>query len=457
MATADGMPPAWMRPEVAERGVVGGILRDPDLALDDAAGILAGPGDFHDPGYALVYETCLRLRERGQPVEISNVRLAVVQADRVAELGPDPWANLAEAFGETPSGANVRYFAGVVREAASRRRLVHEARSMLADALAPPAESAAEMVGRWEAGLRAAADAAVPAGDEPVALPALLRDYLADLDLRQAGGGAAGLPTGLADLDALLGGMRPGQLIVIGARPATGKTALALAFLAHVSRNCGVPSYFASIEMPRGEIAARLLAMGTGVNLHRITRAKLSSDDFERLAGSTSPSVYGRTMLFVDDSPVVTAARLSAQVRRAVRRHGVGLAAVDYLQLMQAAHAGDGRVQQVGQLARDVKTLARQCGIPVVLLSQLNRQSEGRGDGRPKMSDLRESGEIEQHADAVVLLHVPPGQADDLPSWQVEAIVAKNRNGPVGDVPLVFHRPFVRFTGAVRGFGNPRC
>lgn len=448
--TTAQQPPEWLRPATSERAVLGGIIADPDVAIDDALAFVTG-ADFYEHPHRLAFEACLGLRDAGRPVTYETVYLTLVQSGRAADLGAHPAQFLADLPRAT--GADVRYHAQQVREASLRRKLQRAAAGFLRETQLPPAGPAEEAAGRWEAELRAVLDASAGAS-EPPALPQLIRDALGELDARQAGGAAAGLPTGLGDLDSLLGGMRPGQLVVIGARPGTGKTALSLAMLAHVSRNCGVPSYLASVEMPAAEIAHRLLAMETGVNLHRITRARLTPADAERLARALDPASYGRTMLYVDDAPSLSAARLAGQVRRMVRRRGVGLAAVDYLQLLTPASAGESRVQQVGQLARDAKTLARLCGIPVILLSQLNRQSEGRGDGKPKLSDLRESGEIEQHADAVILLHTPPGQAEDLECWQVDAIVAKNRNGPVGSVPLVYRRPLVRFENAARGYST---
>lgn len=450
VTTSANEPPEWMRPESAERGLVASVLRDPDLAIDDALAAPVAEADFYHHCHGLAFGAALALRAAGRPVAMDSVYLWLVQAGRAADLGPSPAAHLADVLDAAPTGGRARYYAGRVREASARRKLWHAARRFAAEAAEPPSGSVEDVAGRWEAEIREAADAGGAA--EPLALPDLIRASLADLDERQAGGGAAGLPTGLPDLDALLGGLRPGQLVVVGARPGAGKTALTLAFLAHVSRRAGVPSYLASLEMPAGEITHRLLAMATGVNLHRITRAKLSADDAERLAGALDPAVYGRTMLYVDDAPMLTTARLHAQARRMVRRRGVGLVAADYLQLMTPADPAEGRVQQVGRMARDLKLVARDCGVPVVLLSQLNRQSESRGDGRPKLSDLRESGEIEQHADAVILLHVPANQGDDSECWQVDCIVAKNRNGPVGDVPLVYRRPVVRFESAARGF-----
>lgn len=446
-----GMPPPHLRAEAAERSLAGSVLRDPELALDDALKHVAGAEDFYSHHYALLFRTVQQLLAGGKPAGADSVYMALVRSGEAAELGPDPKEFLADLLIQFPTGARAGHYAEQVRDAAVRRRILHAAREILRDCTMPPTGTADELLERCEAAFRELSDRG-RAGAEPVVLPDLVRRTLEEIDARSGGGEPAGVPTGLSDLDALLGGMRPGQLLVVGARPGAGKTALCLAILAHCCRAQGLPAYLASLEMPAAEICHRLLAMGTGVRLHHITRAKLSADDAAKLAGALDPVVYGRAMLSVDDAPAMSAAQVHATLRREVRRRGCRVAAVDYLQLMRPADPKESRVQQVGRLARDLKLAARDCNVPIVLLSQLNRESEARGDGRPKLSDLRESGEIEQHADGVVLLHVAPGQDEDAECWPVTAVVAKNRNGPVGDVPLVYRRPLTRFENAAFGW-----
>ena len=439
-----------MRPTDAERRLIGAILSDADAVFDDVIRTLPhGASDFYHHAHGVVYAACLDLWGRKISIGVDTVWSALVQSGRAQELGVDrsdqaSW--LAETLTQSGGGGAI-YYANQVREASLRRRLFHAAHQFVSEAESLPVGSADEQVGRWEIELRGIADAATESHDPPC-LPQLVAKALAELDERQANGVAAGHQTGFNDLDILLGGLRPGQLVVLGARPGSGKTALALAFLVALCRNNGVPAYFSSLEMPNTEIVHRLLAMATGVSLHRITRAKLNMQDAEALAGAVRPNVYGQTKLYIDDSPHANTLRLHAQTRRMVRRYGVQMLAVDYLQLLQPADPRENRVQQVGKMTRELKLVARDCNIPVLLLSQLNRQSEDRGDTRPKLSDLRESGSIEQDADAVILLHVPPGQGDELECWRVNAIVAKNRNGPTGEVPLVFRRPVVRFESA---------
>lgn len=441
-------PPPHLRAEVAERGVIGSLLRDADAVLDDVLRVISGPEDFYSHPHALLFATCQSLRAASSPIQADTVFMALVKNGIASELGSHPGMYLADLLTDHPTGANATYYAEQVRDASLRRRARREALRIFAATEETPTCSADEFVGSCERAFRELSDAGSCAA-EPAVLPDLVKLALADLDDRVSGGGEFGLPTGLVDLDALLGGFRRGQLVVIGARPGAGKSALALSFLIHICREVGVPGYLASLEMSSLEMCHRILAMGTGVNLHSITRAKLSSRDADQLA--RAPQMFGNTMLTIDDTPTVTAQRVYAQVRRQVRRRGVQFAAVDYLQLMGEANPGASRVQQVDQLSRDMKLMARECNIPVLLLSQLNRQPEARSDGRPKLSDLRESGGIEQNADAVILLHVPAKQDESAECWQVTAIVAKNRNGPTGEVSLIFRRPVVRFENYSHG------
>jgi replicative DNA helicase len=305
---------------------------------------------------------------------------------------------------------------------------------------------AADVAARCEQLLFEAADPAAMATGGPKGSAEWVRVALSQIDERAERGGALdGLSTGLAGLDGFLAGLKPGQMIVVGARPGVGKTALGLR-IGLANSAAGVPVLFISAEMPTGEIAARALAQRSGVGLRAIQSGRFGEGEAGRVAEA------GRELeaepFFIDDTSGVSAARVASELRRAVRRRRVGLCVVDFLQLLVPDNPRENRVLQVGGMARSIKLAARACGVPIVTLCQLNRESEGRDGGRPRLADLRDSGEIEQNADAVILLHVPPGQSADEPVWRVDAIVAKNRNGPVGETTLDYARPIVRFDNA---------
>lgn len=434
---------AHLKPEGAERLLLAAVLRDPDLALD-AADRFVGPEDFAVFVHGLVFGVCRDLFRAARVAGPADVLAELQRRGQAAELGPAAGAFLFDLWNEAPTGAGAEYYAAQVRDAALRRRLRHAALEILSDTERPPTGPADEALAAAGAKLHDLLDRAAGRSDAVVGLDELLRGALGEVEARAAGTvPAAGLGSGFELLDALTGGFRPGQLVIVGARPGVGKTALLLAVLAHITRS-GAPAFLASLEMPRQELGERLLAMGTGTKLHRIRTGRLGDADLERLSRANDPAVFGNAQLFADDTTHLTAERFGATVRTLVRRRGVRAAAIDYLQLLQPADRREPRVQQVGRMTRELKLAARQCGVPVLAACQLNRETESRG-GPPRLSDLRESGSIEQDADVVILLHVPPGQHEECETLRVEAHVAKSRNGPTGTVPLVYRRTVVRF------------
>ena len=423
-----------------------------DPGADDALELVES-ADFTIPEHAAVFGVVADLRRAGRPVHANDVFESLARAHRLGLLGGA--APAARWLGETAAlewaGNRARYYAAHVREASLFRRLRGVAAEIAAMSARPPGP-ASDVLGRAEQLLFELTDVAGERGDTLRAAPAFLRDALDRIDERIASGGAlAGVATGYHDLDDILGGMRPGQLVVVGARPGGGKTALGLNVAVNAA-TAGEPVVFFSMEMPESEIAGRLLAMGSGVSMHSVTRgARLTADEVRRIAEAAGRGGFGGCDFYLDATPDQPAGRLAAVCRRAVRRFGAKLAVVDYLQLMRPENPRENRVQQVGMAARRVKQVARECGIPVVLLCQLNRQVEGRPDGKPRLSDLRESGEIEQHADAVILLSSRADQPAHQPVWETDVIVAKNRNGPVAETSLAYRRAVMRFENLSRG------
>jgi replicative DNA helicase len=443
-----GACPEHLTAAAAERSLLACVLRDADAALDEVLRVLDGAADFYHAAHGLLFGTCLHMQAARTPVTVATVYQELLRRGQAAELGPRPAAWLAELLELAPTAAEAHYWATRVREAALRRRMLHIARTFVRDGEGTPTGDPAEMLGRWEAALREAADAAGSKDGNLLPLSETLPRTLEAIDARAADPRqAGGVPTGFAQLDELLGGLRPGQLVVVGARPGIGKTAFAAAALSHAVRN-DLPAFLASLEMSRDELSERLLTMLSGVRLSRIRKGTVRADEVDRLYQAAAPGVNGNRLLLIDDTPAVSVARFAAQLRRAIRRHGCRLAALDYLQLMAVPLSRGNRTQDVSELSRGLKLAARECGVPVLALAQLNRQTESRGDGRPRLSDLRESGSIEADADVVILLHVPPGQDMSRETWEVEAIVEKSRSGPKGSVVLSYHRPTTRFGDA---------
>jgi replicative DNA helicase len=436
-ATPDRLPP---HNDQAERGVLGGILRDPDT-LDTVRGALSAE-DFFADAHQKIFRAICEIANDGKPVDLVLVHDRLRRNRQLDDVGGA--AYLGELSESVPTGANVQYHAKLVRDAAKVRALIHTCNEILRDAYdgIAPADELVAMAERKVFDLSGTGAGARELRAAPEILPA----ELARIDERIAAGGRlGGLPTGYPDLDHLLGGLRPGQLVIIAARPSGGKTALALNIAAN-NAAAGVPVLFVSLEQPESEIAGRLLSMHSGVPMHRFTRgARLTPDEAARLNEAGSRSGFGGYPLHMDDNPDQTAAQVAALCRYAVRRHGVALVVVDYVQLIASADPKENVNQRVGRAALTIKKTARACNIPVILLAQLNRAVEDRPDTRPRLSDLRDSGELEQLADLVLLLANQRDQPEERAVWKVDAIVGKNRNGPRGEVTLDFNRAVMRF------------
>lgn len=444
----DRLPPHH---KAAEEYLIAGILRDPQI-LDDVRAIVSAD-DLYFDAYQRFFRAIEELRTEGIPVDLVSLHERMKARGWLEDAGG---VKTIRAFWDAAdSGANAWYHAKLIREAADLRRLIHAATEIARDAH-DRTGSADQLIAHAEQLVFGIRDRR---GDHagPRRLTDCVRDALEQID-RRAGGELAGLATGYPDLDAVLAGLRPGQLIVVGARPGGGKTAIGLNVALNVAvaaTEGGTPALFLSLEMPAVEIAGRVLAMGSGVPMHRFNRgAVLAHQEIDALNAVNAPGGVGTAPLWLDDRCDMTAAEVASTLRRAVRKRGVGLAVVDYLQLLQPENPKDNRVQQVGAAARRLKQAARQTGVPILCLCQLNREVENRNGGEPRLSDLRESGEIEQHADAVILLHTPAGQAADSTVWGIDAIVAKNRNGPTSKVPLAYKRPLMRFENAYKGGGG---
>ena len=433
MNLAELQPPSN---QSAERALLGGIFRDPETLADVSA--VVGPDAFSHDAHRRIFAMMLDLRTRGEPITLEGMYRRLGSREEISG------SFLGDLFAAVPTGANCMYHAGLVRDVHITRSLIHATTEVLRDAYSP-CDSVAEMVATAERKIHAVGMMNQGGTREARHIGPVMRAVLNSLDDRiEAGGGMVGLLSGYPDLDAMLGGMRPGELIVVGARPSLGKTALALNMLANIA-NAGTPVLFASLEQRIEELAERLLAMGSGVSMHRFNRPRdLTSDEIEGLQSAASDRGMAGAPIYVDDASDSTAARIASVARHGTRTHGIQILAVDYLQLMRPENPQDNRTQQIGTLAMRMKQLARELSIPVILLSQLNRESDRGANGRPLLSHLRDSGDIEAHADKVLLLNREEMPATD-PVWMIDVIVAKNRNGPIGDVRLAYRRSVLRF------------
>lgn len=433
----DRLPPSNHE---AEQSVLGAILRDNQKIAD--VQVILHRDDFYTDAHQKIYETITQIHEKGgQPVDLVILHEALRQREMLADCGGS--AYLAELWDAVPSSANVEYYAHIVREKALLRNLIRASNEILGEAYRQTMP-AGEMVAAAEKMILEVAQKGVTGKlhtlDEAIA------ETYDRIDQRMTGGAEiafSGLPTGFADLDELTAGLQRSELIIIAARPSVGKTAFSLSLVRNIIVNEKEPVFFVSLEQSRLELAERLLCSQARVDSHRLRKGTLNGEDMQKLidAGNTLRAAK----LFIDDVPSQGMLRIAANSRRLHRQHGIRLVVIDYLQLIEPDNRRDPRQEQVAQISRRLKFLARELEIPVIALAQVNRASEDRQDHRPRLSDLRESGSIEQDADTVLMLHRPdryePGQHESI----IEIIVAKQRNGPTGEITLAYIKQHMRY------------
>ncbi len=433
----DRLPP---QNQEAERCVLGSMLRH-NPAIDEVLQVLRKE-DLYADAHQKIFETIVALNDRGgQPVDTVILAEALKQRGWLDDVGS--YEYLMDLWDSIPTAANVEYYARIVREKALLRNLILTTTEVLGEAYKQtmPADQLIETAQRQifdlaEKGLTS----------HLTTLEQAIHETFDRIDRRHKGDEMAhsGLSTGFADLNELTAGLQRSELVIIAARPSVGKTAFAVSIIRNIINYERQPVFFISLEQSRVEIAERLLCSHARVDSHRLRKGTLTSDDIEKLMDAANDlKVAGK--LFIDDTPAQGMLRIAANARRLKRSGDIKLVVIDYLQLIEPENRRDPRQEQVAQISRRLKFLARELEVPVVALAQVNRASEDRQDHRPRLSDLRESGSIEQDADAVFLLHRPdryePGQHEGI----IEVIVAKNRNGPVGEITLAYTKQYMRY------------
>ncbi len=439
-------PPDRLPPQdlAAEQCVLGSMLLSKD-AIADVVEVLRGP-DFYRPAHETVYDVVLDLYGRGEPADAVTVAAELQRKGELNRIGGAPYVHTLIA--SVPSAANAGYYAAIVREKGILRRLVDAGTKITQLGYAGDGE-VEDIVDRAQAEVYQVAD---KRGAEDYApLSAILEPTLDEIEaIGSRGGQMVGVPTGFTDLDGLTNGLHPGQLIIVAARPGVGKSILALNFARAASIANGLASVIFSLEMNRTEITMRLLSAEARVPLGHMRQGTMSDDDWARLARRMGE--VSSAPLYIDDSPNMTLMEIRAKARRLRQRNGLRLIILDYLQLMTSGKRVESRQVEVAEFSRNLKLLAKELEVPIVALSQLNRGPEQRTDKRPMLSDLRESGSIEQDADMVILLHredayeresTRPGEAD--------FIVAKHRNGPTATITVAFQGHYQRFVDMAQG------
>ena len=435
MTSGVAVPPHNME---AEESVIGAAMLSPDAA-NEALELLR-PEDFYKPVHQLIFEAITGLFDGNQPIDAITVADALRRTEKLDRIGGVSY--LTSLLERVPTTSNIVYYAGIVDETASRRRLMRAGSEVGALAMQTdvPIE---EVIDRAEARVFAVAERQV--GDGLVAVGPMLQQTLEKIEeLGTRGADITGLATGFRDLDKMLTGLQPANLMVIAARPSMGKSALALNIAQHVAGNDNPVAVF-PLEMSREEIVTRLLSSMASVDSSRLRTGQLGPELWQKVVREAS-KLY-QMPLYVDDSPDLTVTAIRAKSRRLARHKGLGLVVVDYMQLMQGPSRSENRQQEIAEISRSLKNLARELHIPVIAVSQLNRALEQRENKRPRLGDLRESGAIEQDADIVLFIYrdeyYNPEKTDSLGIAEVN--VAKHRAGAVGNVMMTFAAEFTRF------------
>lgn len=384
---------------------------------------------FYQPDHQIIFDVLVKLYEQNRPVDVVILREELIKRHLLDEVGGA--AFLGQLLSTVPSAAHGMHYATIVREKHLLRQLIAVSNESLRDAYAPH-DRADLVLDRAEKRLFAIADKRI--GSALVPLETVLHEVYEMIEER----GHRGLETDFHEIDDMLNGLQNGEMLIVAARPSMGKTAFAMNIVEAVAANHRLPCAVFSLEMSKQQLAQRMLCSRAGIDAQKVRKGMLNAEEFRRLASVVVE--LSKAPIWVDDSPGLTTLELRAKARRLKNQHDVKLIMIDYMQLMDNP-GPESRQQQISEISRGIKALARELSIPVIALSQLNRQSEGRDGHRPRMSDLRESGSIEQDADVVMLLHREDyyhTEPDYMPDNIAEVIIAKQRNGPTGPVKLTF-------------------
>ncbi len=428
----------------AEQSVLGGMLLSKDAIADVVEVVRAV--DFYRPAHALIYDVVLDLYGRGEPADAVTVAAELTRRGEIGRVGGAPY--LHTLISSVPTAANAGYYAAIVRERAVLRRLV-EAGTRIVQLGYAAGGDVDDIVDRAQAEVYAVTERRTSEDYQP--LSDIMQGTLDEIEaIASHGGQLVGVPTGFTDLDALTNGLHPGQMVIVAARPALGKSTLGLDLARSAAIRHGLTSVIFSLEMSRNEITMRLLSAEARVPLHHMRSGSMSDEDWTRLARRMGE--VSSAPLFIDDSPNMSMMEIRAKCRRLKQRHDLRLVIVDYLQLMSGARKVESRQQEVSEFSRALKLLAKELEVPVVAISQLNRGPEQRTDKKPMLSDLRESGSLEQDADVVVLLHREDAYERESPrAGEADLIVAKHRNGPTATVTVAFQGHYSRFVDMAPG------
>jgi len=440
MATKD-VPAGKIPPQNldAEMSLLGAVLIDEETLADISEHVK--PHDFYDKRHGLIYDAMMRLYEKHKPVDLLTLTEELKKKNDIETIGGS--AYLTELTNYVPTAAHAEAYAELVAQKAIRRRLI-KASADISELGFDEETSTGELLEQAEAQLFAVSDQSLK--QDLVSIESILTESFDRMEeLHRNKGQLRGVRTGYRDLDNMTAGLQRSDLIILAARPAMGKTTLVTNLAYNVATIAKQPVLFFSLEMSKEQLVDRMLADASGVDAWNIRTGNLSDDDFSKL--SDAMGEMAEAPIFIDDTPGVSVLEMRTKARRAAHEQPLGLIIIDYLQLMQGSgRDGGNRVQEVSEISRGLKLLARELNVPVIALSQLSRSVESRSPQIPQLADLRESGSIEQDADIVMFIYREEYYNPDTDRKQItDLIIAKHRNGPTGRIELFFHPERLRF------------
>ncbi|MXZ11977.1 MAG: replicative DNA helicase [Gemmatimonadetes bacterium] len=426
-----------------ERAVLGAMLID-NMAINRVVEVLGDETAFYHTPHRKVYAAIQSVSERGEPVDQVTLTAELVRRGQLDDVGGAVF--IAELASEMATAANAEYHAQIVLEKAQRRRLIDAATQTLTESY-EETEDVRELIDRAEQRVFQIAEGELGKGVMPLS-SAIEEAYVAIERAHEQPGALTGVTTGYTDLDEITAGLQSSDMIILASRPSMGKTALTLCMARNAAVKGSTPVLYFSLEMSTEQLAQRLLCAEARVSSHRLRTGRLSEEEWQRLSEWTGKLI--EAPIYIDDTPAISVMELRAKARRAKSEYNIELIIVDYLQLMTSSENFGSREQEIAYISRSLKALAKELDIPLVACAQLSRAVESRTDKRPQLSDLRESGSLEQDADVVMFLFRPEvyGIVDEEGNTQegrAEIILGKQRSGPIGSVFLIFQAEYLRF------------
>ena len=442
------MPPQNVE---AEQSVLGSLMIDKNAIIK--VGDLITPEDFYKDSHNKIYKAMLYLYEHHEPIDLLSLSNRLKETGELKQVGEQSY--LASLTNIVPTAANIIHYAKIVEKKAVLRRLIDNASQIVAEAY-DETEEVERTLDEAEQKIFSVSKKHIRQDFTPIK-PVLEEAFDRIDELHKNKGKMRGVPTGFTDLDNILSGLQESNLVILGARPSVGKSSLAMDLARHAAVKEKVPVGIFSLEMSKGEVIDRLICAEANIDLWKLRTGRLSStgenDDFSKIGHAMG--ILSEAPIFIDDAATINVMAMRTMARRLQSEHGLGMIIVDYLQLIEGKGDPNNRVQEVSEISRSLKGLARELNIPIVALSQLSRGIESRTDQRPKLSDLRESGSIEQDADVVLFIYREDKTKTDSENKNIaEILVAKHRNGPIGSVKLFFNEQCTSFKNLDKRHGE---